>query len=500
MNMPARVPANGVALDAPNVLKWAAIGSGLALVEAFAVQVDWQMGVAVAAGVGVSLALMARPWLVLPLAIITVFLEHLTFANMAVTRILAPGVLLLVLAELIRGKARIRPDLPFICAGAYVVWAIASGIWSDALAGTQFLLQSLAIALVYLIGFAAMLNTERQLRALLFIWSLTAAILGGMSVFAFGNMLKIPHLDLLQQGRSQGGVGDPDFFAAMQLVTVPLTLVLASDTKDKRVRVLLYACTLTLLASVFTSLSRGGFIGIVALGILFLASRPERLFRSRQEKALALFVVALGMVGFFSRPWLREQVVTRAQSIYAPQNKDEKSGAGRTNLWKAAAKTAQDHPVTGIGYGTFPYVSQELLYETPGVDTEIIQERAAGHNLVAHNTYLGTAAELGVTGLLLYLTVIISTAMLLSRTAARAAALGAHFIGRIAHALLLGLATWSVATIFLSAETARTFWIIVALSLALPKMLPERGRPVWRGGATASQALPQAARSNAPTS
>jgi O-antigen ligase len=490
MSTPQRLPAGSPGLSGQAPLTWVAIGCSLAIVEAFAVQIDWQMGVAVAAGVGLTLALLARPWLILPLAITTIFLEHLTFANMTVTRLLAPPALLLVLAEILRGKGRIQVELPLLCAGAYVVWAIASGMWTTSGAGTRFLLQSLAIALVYLIAFAALLNTERQLRTLLYVWSFAAAILGAMSVFAFGDMLKIPHLDLTQAGRSQGGVGDPDFFAGMQLVTVPLTLVLASDARNKWVRILLYAATLCLLASAFTSLSRGGFIGIVVLGVLFLASKPERLFNSRQEKALALFVVAVGMVGFFSRPWLRQQVVTRAEAIYAPQNKDEKSGAGRTNLWKTAAKQARDHPVGGIGYGTFPHVSQELLYETPGVDTEIIQERAAGHNLVAHNTYLGTAAELGIIGLLIYLSVIISTAMLLARTARIAAARGAPFVGRVAHALLLGLATWTVITVFLSAETARMFWIIVALSLALPKMVPEH-RPSWLGDQP---------RSNAPTS
>jgi O-antigen ligase len=488
MSTPQRLPAGTLGLSGQAPLTWVAIGCSLALVEAFAVQIDWQMGVAVAAGVGFFLALLARPWLILPLAITTIFLEHLTFGGMAVTRLLAPPALLLVLAEIIRGRGRIRVDLPFLCAGAYVVWAIASGMWTSSGAGTRFLLQSLSIALVFLIAFAALLNTEHQLRVLLYVWSLVAAVLGALSFIAFGGFLEIPHLDLTQAGRSQGGVGDPDFFAGMQLVTVPLTLVLASDARNKAVRVLLYAATLCLLASAFTSLSRGGFIGIVVLGILFLASKPERLFNSRQEKALALFVVAVGMVGFFSRPWLRQEVVTRAESIYAPKNKSEKSGAGRTNLWKTAAKQAQDHPILGIGYGTFPHVSQELLYETPGVDPEIIQERAAGHNLVAHNTYLGTAAELGITGLMIYLSVIIATALLLARTARRAVRFGAPFVGRVAHALLLGLAVWTVIAVFLSAETARMFWIIVALSLALPKMVPEPGRPSWLGGQPRSNA------------
>ena len=51
--------------------------------------------------------------------------------------------------------------------------------------------------------------------------------------------------------------------------------------------------------------------------------------------------------------------------------------------------------------------------------------------------------------------------------------------------------TWAVTAVFLSTETARMFWVIVGLSLALPRLLPEP----W-GGARAD--YPE--RSNAPTS
>ena len=50
--------------------------------------------------------------------------------------------------------------------------------------------------------------------------------------------------------------------------------------------------------------------------------------------------------------------------------------------------------------------------------------------------------------------------------------------------------TWAVTAFFLSTETARMFWVIVGLSLALPRLLPELGR----GEAD------YPARSNAPTS
>jgi hypothetical protein len=67
------------------------------------------------------------------------------------------------------------------------------------------------------------------------------------------------------------------------------------------------------------------------LAILLVFTKPHRLFQSRRQKALTLLVASLGMVLFFSRPYVRGEVVQRAESIYAPKTKDEASGAGRTS-------------------------------------------------------------------------------------------------------------------------------------------------------------------------
>ncbi len=462
-------PRQGLAL-----LAWIGAATCVALLEAMAMTIDWKLGLAVVIALVAAGVIIARPFLLLPVAMITVLLEGVTFGGAAVTRLVVPGVFMVVAAELLRGSARIHVGPPLLAAGAYVVWAIASGLWTQSSDGTMFLLQSLAISLVFLAAFASMINTEAQLRTLLYVLSFTAALIGGLSVIAFGGNLEIPYLPLLQAGRSQGGVGDPDFFASMQLVFVPLALVLASEERRPLVRLALYVAILTLLASAFTSLSRGAYLGTVVLGTLFLASRPERLFRARREKAIALVVVALGMVAFFSRPFLRDEVVDRARSIYAPADAEEASGSGRTNLWMAAARTAGENPLTGVGFGSFKFISQDLILRTPGVNPEILQIREEGNNFAAHNTYLGTAAELGFTGLFLYVGILVITGASLRRTSKEAFARGSPFVGRVAHALLLGLAVWTVTTFFLSGETARTFWIIIGLSLALPKLIPDR--------------------------
>ena len=453
---------------------WIAAAGFVALLQAAASTISWKIGLAAVIALFFSMVLIARPALLLPLAGITVVLEAVTLSGMPVTRLLAPGAAMVVIAEFLRGGGRVRPSAPLFFATLYISWAIMSGVWSDGPDGTRFLLQSLAIALIYMFAFAILLNTERDLKVFLYPLISVAALIAGLSVIAFGSpTMEIPYLDLLQAGRAQGAVGDPDFFAGMCLVFVPLGIVLASEAQRRWVRWLMVAATVTLLGGTFLSLSRGAFLATIVLGVMFLASRPERLFRARREKAAALFVVALGMIGFFSRPFLREQVVSRAESIYAPKTQEEASGAGRTELWKGAIRTARENPILGVGYGSFPIISQELILHTPGVNPLVFQKRKQGDNFVAHNTYLGTAAELGFTGLFLYLAVLISTGLSLRSTSKRALEAGAPFVGRVAHALVLGLTAWALCTFFLNGETARTFWIIVGISLALPKLIPD---------------------------
>jgi putative inorganic carbon (hco3(-)) transporter len=416
----------------------------------------------------------ARPVLLVPVGLVTVNLENVSFSDVNVTRLLAPLMLVVVLAELIRGGARVRLGPPFWCVGGYVVWAVASGLWTESVEGTRFLLQSLAIAVIFMLACASLLNSERDLRGFLYVFAVTASLLGGLSVIAFAGNLEIPHLEVLQEGRSQGGVGDPDFFAAIQLVAIPLVLVLAGEAKSRGISLALYLGLLTILASVFTSLSRGAFLAAAVLAVLLLVSRPERFFRTRQEKVAALVVIALGMTFFLSSPNVREQVVSRAESVYAPKTRQDETGSGRTVIWAAAKRTAAEHPILGVGFGSFIYISEELIFDTPNISLDVYQLRGDETNFVAHNTYLGTAAELGLVGLALYLSVLFSTAFYLRRTTRRAFEAGKPFVGRVANALVLGLASWAVTSIFLSGETARIFWIIIGLSLALPKLIPER--------------------------
>ena len=127
--------------------------------------------------------------------------------------------------------------------------------------------------------------------------------------------------------------------------------------------------------------------------------------------------------------------------------------------------------LTGIGFGTFRYVSQDYLVQTPGVDLTFYVPRAPGGYLQAHSVYVGSAAELGLPGLLLYLGLLFSTGRALRRFAVRARDVNELYLSRVANAFLVGLVTWAVSSMFIETETSRPFWIVIGISLALPKVL-----------------------------
>src|SRR5687768_16238095 len=106
-----------------STLGWWLTAALLAVVVAGATYVDVKMGFAAAIGLAGVLVVLQHPPLLAPIAIVTICVEGIVVSGVAVTRLLAPCALLLVLAELLRGGARIRVASPLLWGAAYTMWA-----------------------------------------------------------------------------------------------------------------------------------------------------------------------------------------------------------------------------------------------------------------------------------------------------------------------------------------------------------------------------------------
>lgn len=423
-----------------------------------------------------------RPSSILGLLIVSLFLEIISFGGVSISRLVAPIAIVVVLVEFIRGRARMGVELPLVAAAAYTTWAVASGLWTVSGAGTTYLLSSLAIALVYMVAFAALLNTRRQLERSIYILGFAALLIGASSILAFGGY---PSLFAVKEGRASGGVGDPSYFANVQLVALPLVIVVAAATRSVWIRWMLYISVLVIIGSVLTSLSRGGLIALLLVVALVPLLPARTLFASPRAKAIMLLVIAVGTIALSTRAAVREGIVHRFASVVSPSGGDAGSqrGSGRDNIWAAARLSIGERPLLGLGYGAFVHSSNELMLRTPGVDLTFYKLRE--HGAEAHNAYLGTTAELGFPGLALFVLLLLSLLITNRRTAARARESGHLFVARFANALILSLVGWGISSIFITTETSRPLWIMIGLTLALPKLAEEpletaEPRPAFR--------------------
>jgi O-antigen ligase len=133
-----------------------------------------------------------------------------------------------------------------------------------------------------------------------------------------------------------------------------------------------------------------------------------------------------------------------------------------------------EHEVRGIGLGAFIGQSNQLLLETPGVNFSDYDLRSTGQYV--HNAYLESLVELGVIGAALFIGLLATMALSLWSTARRSQRAGLMFTSAFSRATMLGLAGFALTSIFLSTETDRTLWVLVGLTIALPRVLSEEQR------------------------
>ncbi|MGZ4334119.1 MAG: O-antigen ligase family protein [Gaiellaceae bacterium] len=450
----------------PNSFRWLVGGSVLAAGIGLLSTVDPRYAVAVAVATGGVALLGQRSEFVLPILVGSVFVEILSVGGVPISRLIAPLALLVVIATLSTERVRLVARGPMAWVTLYSIWAFASAFWTQSASGTTFQLSSLAIALIYLASFATLVRDERDVTRVLVAVAVAAFAIGLIALASFF----LGYGDL-KQGRTTGGTGDANFFAAYQVVALPLVLVLAATVRTRGRRLALYAVTLVIVASVLTSLSRGGVLTLATVLVLAAVVPARSLYRSRGQKAL--FITVIVAAGAFALATTAKELVPRIETVLV--NKQETTstgrGSGRVDLWLAARAAFVRHPFTGIGYGAFPSQSSELLLQTPGVNLQVNQVTSAGHEV--HNAYLGTATELGIPGVTFFCGMLLSLAATLLRIARMARRRGNDYISRLAVALLISLTGWAVASVFLSSETSRVLWIMLGLSLSLPRLVEQ---------------------------
>ena len=266
--------------------------------------------------------------------------------------------------------------------------------------------------------------------------------------------------------RPAGPVGDPNRYAQVLLVLVPLGLFRVSSERGW-LRWLAVGMTLLTVAGVLLTFSRGAGL---ALALIFPVAgflMKLKLKHMALAAVLLLAMVSVAAPGFVARMATLGGSATLINS-QGSDTTDTADHSSRSRLTKnlAALHMFFDHPLIGVGPGNFGAYSNQYA-EPVGESVDIVGSKA-------HNLVLGLVAETGVLGLLTFVGAVTATLLNVWRVRRRAPE-GSELLS-LANGLFLALAAYGFSGIFLHLSYQRYFWILMALAGTLPIMVREQER------------------------
>jgi probable O-glycosylation ligase (exosortase A-associated) len=243
------------------------------------------------------------------------------------------------------------------------------------------------------------------------------------------------------------------------ILVIPLMRYLHLEAQRPWVKYGLVAAMVLTLFAILGSQSRGGFLGLLAMGIVLVWKSPRRV----GVLAAALVLIPV-LIAFMPSSWH-----DRMGTI---QNYEQDSSAqGRINAWWFAFRLAEARPLVGGGFNTFSERLFELYAPNP-IDV---------HD--AHSIYFQVLGEQGFVGLALFLLVgfaaLASCRKVARLTAGRAdlawaknltAMLSVSLVGYAVSGAFLGLAYFDLIwNLILITVLTR---VLVERSLAVPEPTP----------------------------
>jgi O-antigen ligase len=319
---------------------------------------------------------------------------------------------------------RARPaQSTFFLFGAFVVWTSLSYFWSDdpgeTFARASTYLQLLLLA--WLIWQQA--RSSRACAALM-----KAYIAGAAIACADAFITRRP----VHKGVVRFSVGDPNDFGVVVVIAMVMAYYVAVTSSSRRTRTL---CALFLpigALGIFLTASRTAVAALLVATLVMLLD-PRNLSARRLASIVVMAaVIALVIVNFVSQPQLDRIATTRSEVTSGSLDQ-------RTTQWSISLRSFRDHPILGIGAGTFREVSRQ----------------ATGEDSPAHSVFLGVLADTGAPGLFLFVVVLLTLVPGLGELPAKTRRAS----------IAIGL-IWLMGAVSLSWEHRKVTWFLVFLLAA----------------------------------
>lgn len=220
-------------------------------------------------------------------------------------------------------------------------------------------------------------DSLRKLNLLAWVIGLSVGIIGVHGVLEAQTGIGWSGSEVVEGSRITyvGLLNDPNDLAMALLMALPLQAYLLGTTRRWWLRALLLACMVAAVWSLYLTNSRGGVLGLASLLLVFSLRRYGV---NRTLLASPILIAAL---------------IAGSPARIDNMSAEEESAAGRVDAWFAGFDMFKERPLFGVGMGNF-----------------------GDHNhLTAHNSYVLAMAELGSVGYLLWLSLLVISALMIWR-------------------------------------------------------------------------------------
>ena len=194
-------------------------------------------------------------------------------------------------------------------------------------------------------------------------------------------------------------LGDNNHFALGMVAFLPIVLYLYKQCQNKLLKLGFIGSSLLVLASIMGTFSRGGLIGIAAIGIYALFN-----FRRKIRYIAVSAPLILGAMFFAPERWS-----TRMDTISSANQLD--SFMGRIIAWKQSTLIALDHPFFGGGFHAVQdfvvWTYYARFFENLSFIPTSNPNPYAAH--AAHSIYFQVLGDLGFLGFIVFIGILISS-------------------------------------------------------------------------------------------
>jgi O-antigen ligase len=356
---------------------------------------------------------------------------------------------------------------PFLVLAAYGLVGAFSLLYAPSPAYTQTALSDYAKDMIVAMSVIMLLQRAKTLRRV--IWVLLAAgiLMATLSIYQqFTGTFDEIYWGLARSSASEigadaerrvsGPIGDPNFYAQILIVLVPLALDRLWSEPNRWLRLCAaWALSVASLTILFTY-SRGGFLAlIIALTLMWARRRPNLL-------TLLITVAAAVVLMQFAPDNYVERIKTIPESLMVFSGDTyttDDSIRGRTSENRAAWMMFMDHPLTGVGLNNYPVLYQNYS-RLIGMDPRSTMR-------APHSFYLEIASQTGLLGLAAFGLVLWTVFGGLEQARKKFIAVGLPDYASMATAFSVGLTGYLTTAIFLHSAYPRFWWLLVGIAFSI---------------------------------